>query len=161
MQKVAICVMGGVSFFFCFSYVERYIGAYQGYIALAVGITMAIGAGIVLLTVFKRGKEALFSFLYKITAGKTAWEERIRKLSEQADILQDGAGRLYKKKGLLFAALSCGLLLWGQSQGYYDLYLKYLALAMGFLVLYGIFFLVLAFGWNRKSAVRGQGAERH
>ncbi len=106
MQKVAICVMGAVSFFFCFSYVERYIGAYQGYIALAVGITMAIGAGIVLLTVFKKGKEALFSFLYKITAGKTAWEERIRKLSEQADILQDGAGRLYKKKGLLFAALA-------------------------------------------------------
>lgn len=57
--------------------------------------------------------------------------------------------------GLLFAALSCGLLLWGQSQGYYDLYLKYLGLAMGFLVLYGIFFLVLAFGWNRKNAVQG------
>lgn len=55
--------------------------------------------------------------------------------------------------GLIFGAISCGLLLWGQGQGYYDLYLKYLALAVGFLLIYGIFLLAWGSGKSRSGSV--------
>ena len=109
IQKIAICLMGAVSFFCCFRYVERYIGAYQGYIGAAVLATMAIGGGIVLLTVFRRGNERLFLFLHRLTADKTRWSRQVERCKEQADILQDGAGRLYRRKGALVLALVLNL----------------------------------------------------
>lgn len=110
IQKITLCLMGAVSFFFCFTYVRQYIGAYEGYIALAVFVTMLIGAGILLITVWRRGKEQLFGFFHKITAKRVRWDERIRKLEAQADILQEGAGRLYHRKCSLIAALALNLL---------------------------------------------------
>lgn len=108
IQKITICVMGAVSFFVCFRYVEQYIGEYQGYIALAVLITMAIGAGILLITVFERGKNVLFFYLKK-AAKRENWNQKVKKVEEQADILQDGAKKLYHKKHCLFLAFFLNL----------------------------------------------------
>ena len=109
IQKITICVMGAVSFFVCFRYVEQYIGEYQRYIALAVLITMAIGAGILLITVFEKGKNLLFFYLKKATERKANWNQRVKKVEEQADILQDGAKKLYHKKHCLFLAFFLNL----------------------------------------------------
>ena len=110
IQKVTICLMGAAGFFFCFRYVEQYIEEYEGYIAAAVLITIVIGGGIVLITVCGKGKKQLFDLLNKVTQKKERWNEQIRKLEEQADILQDGAGRLYRRKRSLALALVFNLL---------------------------------------------------
>lgn len=109
IQKITICLMGAVSFFFCFRYVSQYIGDYQGYIALAVLITMVIGAGILMITVFEKGKDLLFHYLSKATAGKESWNDKVKKAEGQADILQDGAKKLYHKKHCLALAFVLNL----------------------------------------------------
>lgn len=109
IQKITICVMGAVSFFVCFRYVEQYIGEYQRYIALAVLITMAIGVGILIITVFEKGKNLLFSYLNKLTIKRENWNQRVKKVEEQANILQNGAKKLYGKKHYLFLAFFLNL----------------------------------------------------
>ena len=65
---------------------------------------MAIGAGFLLITVFEKGKNLLFFYLIKATERKANWNQRVKKVEEQADILQDGAKKLYHKKHCLFLA---------------------------------------------------------
>ncbi len=114
LQKIAIGIMGGLSFILCFQFVDSFIGKYKVYLLLAFIITVLIGSAILILAFSKELAEIIFRFLD--WAGKyDRWTEQTKKAKEQITMLQSGTKELVQNKGRLIKVLLlnfCKYLCW-------------------------------------------------
>lgn len=101
MQKITVALYGGVSFLLFYSVINTYLRPYNKYIVIAVIITLLVVAGIIFITVPSKCSAFIIKNLDKIGSGRGKWQERIQKLKEQIQCLQDAATSLFQEKKTL------------------------------------------------------------